>query len=157
MRLPIFAQAVGERLDAPIFGLLDRPAESLDDAFQLSGQFIDLLRAGVLAREINVFIERHSCPFLVLWVILSENRFLAFAIIRHCRARPGAKPLEPFGKGSNAKKAGTPDAGPLSVSLPGSRPAVRSAPGRGRAEGGLIRGPCRNARASIGDVASLPS
>jgi hypothetical protein len=29
-----------------------------------------------------------------------------------CRARPGAKPLEPFGKGSNALKAGTPDAGP---------------------------------------------
>src|SRR5215469_2950655 len=26
MRLPILAQAVGERLDAPIFGLLDRPA-----------------------------------------------------------------------------------------------------------------------------------
>jgi len=25
---------------------------------------------------------------------------------------PGAKPLEPFGKGSNALKAGTPDAGP---------------------------------------------
>jgi hypothetical protein len=25
----------------------------------------------------------------------------------------GAKPLEPFGKGSNALKAGTPDAGPL--------------------------------------------
>jgi hypothetical protein len=24
----------------------------------------------------------------------------------------GAKPLEPFGKGSNALKAGTPDAGP---------------------------------------------
>jgi hypothetical protein len=27
-------------------------------------------------------------------------------------ARLGAKPLEPFGKGSNALKAGTPDAGP---------------------------------------------
>src|SRR5580704_9983504 len=29
-------------------------------------------------------------------------------------ARLGAKPLEPFGKGSNALKAGTPDAGPES-------------------------------------------
>ena len=27
-------------------------------------------------------------------------------------AHLGAKPLEPFGKGSNALKAGTPDAGP---------------------------------------------
>src|SRR5271169_530942 len=51
-------------------------------------------------------------------------------------ARLGAKPLEPFGKGSNALKAGTPDAGPVGPTKPrkvcGS--TVRSAPGRGRAE-----------------------
>jgi hypothetical protein len=57
-------------------------------------------------------------------------------------ARLGAKPLEPFGKGSNALKAGTPDAGPEGPTLLGAlntHMAVRSAPGRGRAEWGLIR------------------
>src|SRR6202035_154414 len=69
-------------------------------------------------------------------------------------ARLGAKPLEPFGKGSNALKAGTPDAGPEGPTVSGAldadwrlkrdfrlKPdlAVRSAPGRGRAEWGLIR------------------
>src|SRR5579862_8778456 len=43
---------------------------------------------------------------------------------------PGAKPLEPFGKGSNALKAGTPDAGPLGPTA-SLEAAVRSAPGRG--------------------------
>src|ERR1700683_2022336 len=33
-------------------------------------------------------------------------------------ARRGAKPLEPFGKGSDALKAGTPDAGPEGPTLP---------------------------------------
>src|ERR1700728_5359659 len=33
-------------------------------------------------------------------------------------ARHGAKPLEPFGKGSNALKAGTPDAGPEGPTVP---------------------------------------
>jgi len=32
----------------------------------------------------------------------------------------GAKPLEPFGKGSNALKAGTPDAGPEGPTLSGA-------------------------------------
>src|SRR5262249_50470908 len=50
-------------------------------------------------------------------MILSENRFPVFGIIRNCHARPGAKPLEPFGKGSNALKAGTPDAGPESPTV----------------------------------------
>ena len=63
-------------------------------------------------------------------------------------ARLGAKPLEPFGKGSNALKAGTPDAGPEGPAVSGASSetcalnastAVRSAPGRGRAEWGLIR------------------
>ena len=70
------------------------------------------------------------------------NALSSFAL-----ARLGAKPLEPFGKGSNALKAGTPDAGPGSYRVQRLRDlrfsagtAVRSAPGRGRAEGGLIRG-----------------
>src|SRR4029077_16697971 len=59
-------------------------------------------------------------------------------------ARLGAKPLEPFGKGSNALKAGTPDAGPEGPTASGAfgaATAVRSPPRRGRAEGGLIRAP----------------
>ena len=38
-------------------------AESLDDALELRGQFLDLLRADVLARKIDVLIERHEMPF----------------------------------------------------------------------------------------------
>jgi len=60
-------------------------------------------------------------------MILSENRFPLFGIM-HGRARPGAKPLEPFGKGSNALKAGTPDAGPVSPTvrdLASARPSVQ--------------------------------
>ncbi len=37
----------------------------------------------------------------------------------------GAKPLEPFGKGSNALKAGTPDAGPKSPTAFFARPSVQ--------------------------------
>src|SRR5580704_1039000 len=84
-----------------------------------------------------------------------------------CLARPGAKPLEPFGKGSNALKAGTPDAGPCGPAAPDDRrtfgrkadnrfsrnmrtgAAVRSAPGRGRAEARYIRGPQGNASARL--------
>jgi hypothetical protein len=66
-------------------------------------------------------------------------------------ARLGAKPLEPFGKGSNALKAGTRDAGPVrSYRAPIRDTAVRSAPGRGRAEARYIRGPQGNASARLG-------
>src|ERR1700739_877363 len=68
-------------------------------------------------------------------------------------ARPGAKPLEPFGKGSNALKAGTPDAGPSSP-YRAFVAAVRSAPGRGRAEAGHIRG--RRGKASGDGGAKQP-
>src|SRR5579864_8805039 len=40
-------------------------------------------------------------------------------------ARRGAKPLEPFGKGSNALKAGTPDAGPEGPTVSGALAPVR--------------------------------
>src|ERR1700729_3930099 len=65
-------------------------------------------------------------------------------------AHLGAKPLEPFGKGSNALKAGTPDAGPEGPTVPGALnagTAVRSAPGRGRAEGALYARPARKGKA----------
>jgi hypothetical protein len=94
MGLTVLSQAIGEGLYAPIFGFGDRSAEPFNDALQLRSQFLHLLRAGVLARKIDVFVERHDA--------LSSIAKLAV----------GAKPLEPFGKGSNALKAGTPDAGP---------------------------------------------
>src|SRR4029077_2326545 len=54
-------------------------------------------------------------------------------------ARSGAKPLVPFGKGSKAlRKAGTRDAGPFRSYRPLGGTAVRSAPGRDRAEAGFI-------------------
>src|SRR6516164_3503767 len=82
-------------------------------------------------------------------MIWSENRFPLFGIKRHCRARPGAKPLEPFGKGSNALKAGTPDAGPESPTVQRTSvcTAVRSAPGRGRAETGPYTRPTQKGKA----------
>ena len=42
------------------------PPASVDDAGELGGQFLDLLRGQILAREIDVFVERHEMPFLLL-------------------------------------------------------------------------------------------
>ena len=56
VRLAVLADAEGERLHAPIFGLGDLAAHLLDDAVELRGQFLDLLRADVLAREIDVLV-----------------------------------------------------------------------------------------------------
>src|SRR5262249_16305810 len=51
---------------------------------------------------------------------------------------PARSPSSPFGKGSNAQKAGTRDAGP-SVLPPGiGQAAVRSVPSRDRAEARVI-------------------
>ena len=44
VRLAVLVHAVGERLDAPVFGLGDLAAGLLDDAGELGGQFLDLLR-----------------------------------------------------------------------------------------------------------------
>src|SRR5574341_2636402 len=55
---------------------------------------------------------------------------------------PAPSPPSPFGKGSNAAKAGTPDAGPSGpaarLSMERSHAAVRSAPSRDRAEARFI-------------------
>jgi hypothetical protein len=63
----------------------------------LGGQFLDLLRAQILARKVDVFVQRHECLSLCFKSSVLD---------------PGAKPLEPFGKGSNALKAEARDAGP---------------------------------------------
>ena len=64
MRLAVLAQPIGQRFHAPIFGLGDGAAHSFDDALQMCRQFLHLLRAGVLARKVDVLVERHRCPFL---------------------------------------------------------------------------------------------
>ena len=61
---------------------------------------------------------------------------------------PGAKPLEPFGKGSNALKAGTPDARPMrSYHAISAQPSVQPPAGVERKDG-VIRGPRGKARRS---------
>jgi hypothetical protein len=48
-----------------MLGLGDLAAELLDDPGHLSGQFLDLLGARVLAREKNMLVKRHDGPFLI--------------------------------------------------------------------------------------------
>ena len=59
MRLAVFAQPIGQGFHAPGFGLGHRPAQSFDHTLQMRRQFFHLLRAGVLARKVDVLIERH--------------------------------------------------------------------------------------------------
>src|SRR6202022_2256102 len=54
----------------------------------LGGEFFDLLGARILAREKNMLIKRHGCPFL-------------------CWRGPGGKPFEPFGKDSIGSEGGS--------------------------------------------------
>src|SRR5262249_46281539 len=91
-----------------------------DDGLELGGQFFDLLRAGVLAREEDVFVEWHPMPFPCSLL------------------HPARSPSSPFGKGSNAQKAGTRDAGPSALPPGIGQAAVRSVPSRDRAEARVI-------------------
>src|SRR5688572_6135340 len=125
MGLAIFTQPIGEGFHPPLLGLGDLASHLLDDALELCCKFFDLLRAGVLARQENVFVERHAVPFPC------------------SRPHPARSPSSPFGKGSKAQKAGTQDAGPRG---PCRWAAVRSAPGQGRAETGFISGRGQKAR-----------
>src|ERR1700736_5071177 len=65
-------------------------------------------------------------------------------------AHLGAKPLEPFGKGSNALKAGTPDAGPegptVSGALTPAQPSVQPPAGVER-NGALYARPASKGKA----------
>src|SRR5262249_57886877 len=51
MRLAVLTQTVGEGLNAPLLGLGDLAPRLFDDGLELRGQFFDLLRARVWARE----------------------------------------------------------------------------------------------------------
>src|SRR5690348_7650520 len=66
VRLAVLADAVGEGLQPPVLVLGDLAAEAADDVGELLGQVLDLLRAQVLARQIDVFVEGHEMPFLGL-------------------------------------------------------------------------------------------
>src|SRR5499427_6554688 len=82
MCLAVLTQTVGEGLHAPLLGLGDLAPHLLDDGLELGGQFFDLLRAGVLARQEDVFVEWHSMPFPCSML------------------HPARSPSSPFGKGS---------------------------------------------------------
>src|SRR5580692_8776203 len=73
-------------------------------------------------------------------------------------ARLGAKPLEPFGKGSNALKAGTPDAGPegptVSGALTPAQPSVQPPAGVER-NGALYARPARKGKAIEARVSTV--
>src|SRR5262245_64986333 len=103
MRLAVLTQTVGEGLNAPLLGLGDLAPHLFDDGLELGGQFFDLLRAGVLAREEDVFVEWHPMPFPCSLL------------------HPARSPSSPFGKGSNAQKAGTRDAGPSALDRKSTR------------------------------------
>ena len=112
MRLAVLADAEGQRLDAPVFRVADQlAAEALDDALETGRHLLDLLRAQILARQIDVFVQWHGMPF-------------------PCCRSSGAKPLVPFGKGREVlRKAGTRDAGPCGPAGPGAGRPFSSRPG----------------------------
>ncbi len=56
VRLAVLADAEVQRLHAPVFVLGDLAAETFDHGGELLAQVLDLLRADVLAREIDVFV-----------------------------------------------------------------------------------------------------
>ena len=133
VRLAVLADAIGEGLQAPIFVLGDFAAHLPDDTGQLRGQFFDLLRAQILARKVDVFVQRHECLSL---------RFKSSVL------DPGAKPLEPFGErlecsegGSTGRRAKWPYR-----LINCAQPAVRSAPNQDRRSARFIGGFLKNAR-----------
>src|SRR6185503_14171600 len=117
MCLAILVHAVGEGAHAPVLGLGDLAAEPFDDARHLGRQLFDLLGARILAREKNMLIKRHGCPFL-------------------CWRGSRRQALRDLRKGlDNAQKAEARDdgpTGPATSTSPNGEIAetVRSAPGR---------------------------
>ena len=129
MRFAVFAQTVGEGFYAPLFGLGDLASHLLDDGFELGGQLFDLLRARVLARDEDVFVERHRCLSLV-W-----------------RSFPGAKPFESFRERLECCEGGnTGRRTIMSCRAASGRAADRSVPSRDRAEAAVIRSSGEKAR-----------
>src|SRR5205085_3221245 len=117
--LAVLADAERERLDAPVFRVADElAAEALDDALEAGRHLLDLLRAQVLARQIDVFVQWHGMPFPV-WLV------------------PAPSPSCPSGKATEVlRKAGTRDAGPFrSYRPPRGRPSVQLPAGIERRRG----------------------
>ena len=63
MRLAVLSQPIGKGLQAPLLRLSDLASYLLDHSFELRRELFDLLRAGVLARQEDVFVERHVDVF----------------------------------------------------------------------------------------------
>src|SRR5256885_8389856 len=64
MRFAVLANAIRQGLDAPVLALRYLAAHLLEDGLVLVGQFVDLLRAEILARKEDVFVQRHGLSFL---------------------------------------------------------------------------------------------
>src|SRR3989337_2637269 len=65
MGLAVLLDAVGKRLQSPIFGLADRPAALLEDRAEALEKRVDLLGGNILPRQEYMLIERHGSPFLL--------------------------------------------------------------------------------------------
>src|SRR4051812_33734922 len=64
VRLAVLADAERKRLDAPVFRIADELAtEAFDDALECGRHLLDLLRAQILARQIDVFVQWHGNAF----------------------------------------------------------------------------------------------
>src|SRR5271166_426142 len=115
MRLAILPQPIREGFCAPLLGLCDLASHLLDYPFELSRELLDLLRAGVLPRQEDVFIERHGNAFP--WSSCS----------------PSAKPFEPVFSGKARKlgrrEQGTPNQLVLQPDAPPGHRPFSSRPG----------------------------
>src|ERR1700752_3769846 len=127
VRLAILLDAEREALDAPVLGIAyEFPAEALDDTLVGGGHLLDLLRAQVLARQIERFVQRHDC------LSLSPCSFRRQAP-RALRERQRSSQ-----EGGNTGRRTM-----WSYQHTTRILAVRSAPGRDRAEAAVIARFCR--------------
>ena len=122
VRLAVLAQPVGERLDAPLLGLGDLAAHLLDDADELGGQFLDLLRADVLARKEDVFVERHEMPFPFAFPVMSWSKPRGFGIMAVLSRRVALRALSGKARMLRRREHRTPDRSVLPPAKAGSRP-----------------------------------
>src|SRR5260370_34885342 len=88
MRFAVLSQPIGQRLYAPLLGLCDLSSHLLNHPFELRRELFDLLRAGILARQEDVFIEWHADAFPL------------------SSCSPGAKPFQPLFLGKAPMLAG---------------------------------------------------
>ena len=119
--LRFLLDAERERLDAPVFRIADElAAEALDDALEGGGHLLDLLRAQILARQVDVFVQWHANAFPLLSLVWRQA-------LRAFRERQ-----------RSSQEGGNTGRRTMRSYRPFSGTAVRSAPGRDRAEARFI-------------------